>query len=333
MAIMELRAKATVISSWATSTPKWKDVSVELDETGIILKYLKRGEIVKKERYRFANLADVGMRIPDNVKLDPTKDHFGLRFYGGKRGDLYVILTLGENPLIFDEKKFESFIDTVFMILLNKQRVMIQFARIKGGAINMESEWTEGEIRILSTRGTKDAAIVQGKNVISLFYDLEDVEVEEKEFENKKINALKLKHLHRNESVTSYVYIPNRKVGLFLVRYLLNYNPKSKEIMEKIASEFEEIQQEIEEEIKRELKELERLSPEEQQILLALYSGIHPLELHQFLGISEEEVERIYDEMIDKGFLKIVMIRKIVDLTMDGRKIVNKLIKYGKVSM
>jgi len=101
----------------------------------------------------------------------------------------------------------------------------------------------------------------------------------------------------------------------------------------KVSKEFPTLQAEFKEVMEKELKELESLDETEKQILMALYSGLNPLEIHQFLGLSEREIEEIYDRMIDKGLLKIVMIRKVVDLTREGRKIVNKLIEYGLVSM
>ncbi|AIF69309.1 hypothetical protein PAP_04490 [Palaeococcus pacificus DY20341] len=329
---MKLRAKATILSSWKSTTHQWRDVIAELNKTGIILNYVKRGEVIKKEMYGFSNLVDVGMNIPDEVKLNPTRDHFGLKFRI-RSGEIYLLLTLGENPLIFDIKEFENFIDSIFMAILDGKKAMLQFARSKGGAINMDSKWDEAMIRIVSAGGKRDAFIVQGKKVISLFRDLEDMEIEEVELGEKTVKALKLTHNYKSESVTSYLYIPSRKLTLFLIRYILLHGPESRELMEKIADEFGEIKRDIEEELQRELKELMKISPEKQQILLALYSGINPLEIHQFLGIREEDVERIYDEMIDEGLLKIVMIRKIVDLTMDGRKIVNKLIKLGNMEM
>ncbi len=62
---------------------------------------------------------------------------------------------------------------------------------------------------------------------------------------------------------------------------------------------------------------------------MALYSGMDPLTLHEMFGISEKELEDIYDRLMDKGLLKLVMIRKVVDLTREGRKLVNKMMKYG----
>lgn len=171
------------------------------------------------------------------------------------------------------------------------------------------------------------------KKPIPIFSDVEDMDVEEIDMDGKKVGAWKIKHFYVNETITSYLYIPEKKTRLYVLRYLIRYIPGYFEFVRKLSKEFPVLQAEFKEVIEKELKELESLDEMEKQILMALYSGLNPLEVHQFLGLDEREIEEIYDRMIDKGLLKIVMIRKVVDLTREGRKIVNKLIEYGLVAM
>ena len=168
---------------------------------------------------------------------------------------------------------------------------------------------------------------------IPVFSDIEEMDVEEIDMNGKKVKAWKIKHFYVNETVTSYLYIPEKKTRLYVLRYLLKYIRAYFEFIMKVSDEFPALRMESKEAIEKELKELESLDEIEKQILMALYSGLNPLEVHQFLGIDEREIEEIYDRMIDKGLLKIVMIRKVVDLTREGRKIVNKLMEYGLVTM
>ncbi|CAB50452.1 CheF family chemotaxis protein [Pyrococcus abyssi] len=340
MPIYEARVKVGISSSWVTSKVSWRDALAQLESDRIVVKYLRMGEVTGEDSFPFSALTDIGIRIPDELKLNPEKDHFGLKFYVPGRGELLVIFTIEENLLIYDEKKFAEFVHKVFEVLINGKTVMLQLARIVGGAINMESKWEEGWLRVIKVKSARTqrtersvVVITQDKRPVSIFSDLEDIEIEEVEMNGKKVRAWKIRHFHINQSVTSYLYIPDKKVQLFVLRYLLKYTPSAMEFIIKIADDFPTLKSEFQELMEKELKELESLDEMEKQILVALYSGINPLELHQFLGITEKEIEEIYDRMIDKGLLKIVMIRKIVDLTNEGRKIVNKLLKYGLVSM
>ena len=341
MAITETRVKVAIVSSWKGSAEvKWKDAIGVIQNDGIILKYLRMGEVIGEDTFSFSLLSDLGVNVPDNYKFNPEKEHFGMKFYIPGRGELMLILTIGDNLLIYDEKKFREFIHTIFEILINGKTVKLLLARIKGGAINMESKWEDGSLRIISIksakRGTTERNIVvldSSKRPIPIFSDVEDMDVEEIDMEGKKVEAWKIKHFYVNETITSYLYIPEKKTRLYVLRYLLRYIPGYFEFVRKLSKEFPMLQAEFKEVIEKELKELESLDDMEKQILMALYSGLNPLEIHQFLGLTEEEIEEIYDRMIDKGLLKIVMIRKVVDLTREGRKIVNKLIEYGLVTM
>ncbi|WP_457753491.1 CheF family chemotaxis protein [Thermococcus sp.] len=341
MAIAEARVKVAILSSWrGTGRINWRDSLAQIEHDKLVLKYLRMGEVVGEDVFPLSTLQDLSIQVPDQFKLNPEKEHFGLKFYIPTRGEIRVILTIGENLLIYDEKKFKEFVHKIFEVLINGKTVWFQLARVVGGAINMESKWESGKLRIVSVksarRGVTERNIVvlnQDMQPIPFFSDVEDLDIEEIDFEGKKVRAWKIKHFYIDQTVTSYMYIPEKSTQLYILRYLLRYIPSYFEFIMKIANEFPTLQAEFQEVMEKELKELESLDEIEKQILMALYSGINPLEIHQFLGLSEKEIEEIYDRMIDKGLLKIVMIRKIVDLTRDGRKIVNKLIKYGLATM
>ncbi|WP_297535347.1 CheF family chemotaxis protein [Thermococcus sp.] len=341
MAVTETRVKAAVVSSWKGSgRVNWRDAIGVILHDRLVLKYLKMGEIVGEDSFPFSTLTDISIKVPDTHKLNPEREHFGMKFYIPNRGELTVILTIGNNLLIYDEKKFSEFVHTIFETLINGKSVKIQLARIKGGALNLDSKWEDGSLRIISVTSAKTGKkerniVVLDRNMkpVPIFSDVEDMDLEEVELNGQKVIAWKIKHFHISETVTSYLYIPEKRTRLYVLRYLMKYVPSYFEFIIKLSKEFPELEAEFKEFVEKELKELQSLDEIEKQILMALYSGLNPLEIHQFLGISERELEEIYDKMIDRGLLKIVMIRKVVELTREGRKIVNKLIEYGLVSM
>lgn len=338
MAIGTTRVKVAIHSSWkGRSKINWRDAIAVIEYERLVIKYITMGEVVGEDTFSFSALTDVGIKIPGGIKLDPEQEHFGLKFYLETRGEVTVILTIGKNLLIYDEARFRDFIHKLFEVLIDSVPVKIELARIRGGALNMETKWLDGNLKILSYKspktGKREINIVittQETPPIPIFSDMEDLEIEEVEMNGKPVSAWKIKHFYDGESVVSYLYIPEKKVKLYILRYLLKYGGGNiLELLLKAAEEFPNIKMEFQEELERELKELDELDEMEKQLLMALYSGVDPLEAHEFLGISERELEDIYDRLIDKGILKIVRIRKVVDLTKNGKKIVNKLVKYG----
>lgn len=332
---MQARVKAAIQSSWKGSAGvRWRDAIAYVEPDKIGLKYLKMGEVVGEDVFPFSALTDISIKIPDEVKLDPELPHFGLKFYLPS-GEKTLFLTIGKNMLIYDEKTFKAFVHKIFEVLINGAPVKLLLARMRGGALNMDAKWQDGVLKIVVVRSIRRArkerniiVLVEGRPV-SLFADMEDLDIEEIEMGDKKVEAWKIKHFYENESVVSYLLVEDKKLRLYIIRYLLTYRRDYMELLIKAAEEFPQIKAEFQEELERELKELGGLDEMEQQVLMALYSGMDPLTLHEMFGISEKEIEEIYDRLMDKGLLKLVMIRKVVDLTREGRKLVNKMMKYG----
>jgi len=335
MPIAQVRVKAAVHSGWkGEGQIRWKDALAYVEYDRIGLKYLKMGQVVSEEVFPFAELEDLSIRVPDEFKMDPELPHFGLKFYTPS-GEKTLVLTIGKNILIYDESAFKAFIHRIFEVLINGAHVKLLLARIRGGALNMNAKWEEGTLKIvvvrsvLKRRKERNIIIIINGKPVSIFADMEDLDLEEIEIEGKKVQVWKIKHFYENESVVSYLLIENKKIRLYILRYLLTYRRDYLEMLLKVAEEFPVIKAEFREELERELRELGGLDEMEQQVLMALYSGVDPLTLHEMFGISEKELEDIYDRLIDKGLLKLVMIRKVVELTREGRKLVNKMMKYG----
>jgi len=66
------------------------------------------------------------------------------------------------------------------------------------------------------------------------------------------------------------------------------------------------------------------LSDTESQVLMALYSGVSPFEMADFVGISVEEVEEIYQHLLDIGAVDEVRTRTEVTLNAQGRNMASE---------
>ena len=63
------------------------------------------------------------------------------------------------------------------------------------------------------------------------------------------------------------------------------------------------------------------LTPIEQRVVMALYSGVSPFAISDFVGIEVEKVEEIYDQLIELDVIEVVRERQEVTLTPQGRKV------------
>lgn len=66
------------------------------------------------------------------------------------------------------------------------------------------------------------------------------------------------------------------------------------------------------------------LTEMESQVLMALYSGVSPFEMADFVGISVDEVEEIYQKLLEIGAVDEVRVRTEVALNAHGRNLASE---------
>jgi hypothetical protein len=66
------------------------------------------------------------------------------------------------------------------------------------------------------------------------------------------------------------------------------------------------------------------LTETESEVLMALHSGVSPFEMPEFVGADVEEVEAIYDRLIELDVIEVVRERTEVEMTAQGRSVAEK---------
>jgi helix-turn-helix protein len=66
------------------------------------------------------------------------------------------------------------------------------------------------------------------------------------------------------------------------------------------------------------------LSELEKQVLMALYSGVSPFEISDFVGIDIDKVEEIYQDLLEAGAVDKVRERTEVTLNAHGRNLASE---------
>ena len=250
------------------------------------------------------------------------------------------IIGFASETSLYGKALVNTFLKKVFYLLLNKTKIKVQYEAIKGGSLDSSAKWEDGML-IFAQRPVKKGikvvnelmlavAVTSGgkPKIYNLFSNLESVEIESKTVDNEKLEVMEIKQMKSGETTTSYIYIP-QKERLFVLRYI-NILTKYGRIVKKLLPRTEdELSSQLASEVwsgDRIKSEVEQLDPEEQEILTALYTGISSLELPTMMGLDVDDVEKILESLIDKGYLDLIRIRKETELSEKGRAVTNYII-------
>jgi len=250
------------------------------------------------------------------------------------------IIGFAPETSLYGKALVNSFLKKVFYVLLNKTEVKVKYEVIKGGSVDPSAKWEDGMLVFAQRPVKKGVKVVNelvlavavtsgGKpKVYNLFSNLESVEIERKTVDNEELEVMEIKQIKGGETTTSYIYIPQRE-RLFVLRYIATLTKHGRLVKNLLPKTEDELSSQLASEswsgdkIK---SEVEQLEPEEQEILAALYTGISSLELPTMMGLDVDEVEKILESLIDKGYLDLVRIRKETELTEKGRAVTNYII-------
>ena len=277
----EVRARAEVLRGGKRT--RKREVVVTLSHSGVSMRFVdgKLGE----DFFSFSLLEDLGFLPP----FPCDEPNFTLRF----SDDRVLILSVGDNPLIYDRGKFEAFIHRIFVELLNGVPVFVR----KPG-----EDWNVAYLRVIGP-GRLLAVGKEGERLIS-FSSVGEASCE---------NGVWRLRVHSPYGTEEFeVKIEERKVRLFVLRYLQRFSPLSWGYLADLSREFPWLEREL---------RCPELEPVEREVLDALLTGIDPLEVPRVLRMDPIDVERIYDSLIRKGLLRIKGIRKVVEPTPLARKL------------
>lgn len=281
-----VRARVMLLSAEAPAGERgWREAELSIDG-GIRVRYLKPGSPGGEDFFSLSSVSDLGFRVPSYLGV---KEAFAVRFEESK----VLVMAPGRNPLIYSREGFEDFVHAVFEVLL-RGRPAFFWDGGRGTPL-----WSRGYLRVVG-RGRLVVVGPDGSPVVS-FPSVVRARVE-------AVGERRAWFLERYTplGITGvYLHLPEKKTRLFVLRYLARFLGGAG-YLPGIAGEFPEV-----------LKGLvpPEISAEEREVLMALMSGMDPLELPGLLRMDPRRVEEIYDRLIRKGLLRLVGIRKVVEPT------------------
>ncbi|MDH5021164.1 chemotaxis protein CheF1 [Halobacterium rubrum] len=200
-----------------------------------------------------------------------------------------VLVSLGDNT--------ESFESKLYGALLDQTELQVKHPAVKGGVVTDE-EFERARIKV--DESELSVAMSNGSFVSVELDDVGSAEAASLDVNGEKKPVLKVEHtIDQDTSVQTY-FATDSHTASILESLLTKEAQKSQGSVE--------------------------LSETEKRVLMALYSGVSSFEIPDFLGMDVDEVEEIFERLVEVDVLEEVRKRREVTMKTRGRNIASEAI-------
>lgn len=204
----------------------------------------------------------------------------------------YVSLQVDRDVTLVAPNDTESFKEKLFGALLNQQVVLTKHPAVEGGVVQ-DAGWQKGRLKVGDD--AVELAIADGQFVEIDLDDIGTIEESERQVMDKERVVLEVEHT-KDDGTSVQTYLSGTRRTCSFLRSLLREGEQRAEVNAD-------------------------LSEREREVLMALYSGVSPFEIPNFVDMDVEKVEEVYDRLIELDILEEVRVRKEVQLKARGRNI------------
>jgi helix-turn-helix protein len=197
-----------------------------------------------------------------------------------------VVLVSAENP--------ESFERILYRALLDRKVVLSRHPAVEGGVVT-DAEWEKARLKI--GEESVDVAIADGSFVEIDLDDIGSVEANERSVNDEARRVLEVEHSQEGTSVQTYISGTARRCSI--LETLLRKGESRSEIGVD-------------------------LTERQNEVLMALYSGVSPFEIPDFLAMDVDDVEEVFDRLIELDVIEEIRTRREVALNARGRNIASE---------
>jgi helix-turn-helix protein len=208
----------------------------------------------------------------------------------------YVSLRHDNDVVLFTFKNTEGFKWALYEAILGGEIVLAKHPAVEGGVVQ-DTDWEKARLSVQT--GTVGVAVASGSFVEIDHADIGGVRLEERTVSGDERPVVEVEHTEGPTSVETHLAATQRRGEL--LESLLREGARQHEV-------------EVD------------LGADEQQVLMALYSGVSPFEIPDFVGLEVDEVEEIYERLIELEILDEVRQRREVTLTTRGRNLASESI-------
>jgi helix-turn-helix protein len=206
----------------------------------------------------------------------------------------YISLQMGGDVTFISPKEHEAFEQKLYSAILDQQVILAKHPAVEGGVVQ-DTGWEKGRLKI--DEGNVDLAIASGQFVEIDIYDVGTVEQHDHEVMGTERPVVEVEHTQDATAVQTNI----------------SGNPQHVHVL---ASLFRKGEQKNTTDVE--------LSDRESEVLMALYSGVSPFQIPEFVGLDVEEVEATFDQLVEQGILEEQRIRREVQLKARGRHVASE---------
>lgn len=205
-------------------------------------------------------------------------------------------LEIGTNVVLVDVQGIDDFESEYCRAALHDEVILVKHAAVVGGVVQEDGSWSKCQFRL-----DDDTVVLGLAGGESVSFDIENVgtiETTDQQVAGEERTVVKVEHTDdRDRSVETHFS------GM-------SWHSRALESLLRAVIERRQGDHE--------------LSETERQVLMALYSGVSPFEMSDFVGIPVEEVEETYRRLVEIGAVDEVRVRTEVALNAQGRNLASE---------
>jgi len=205
-------------------------------------------------------------------------------------------LRIGNNVILVDAQQFDDFEREYCRAALHNEVILTKYPAKVGGVVQEDTEWSKARFGLEEDRISLG---LPGNGTVAFpLKDVGTIENRTEQVMGESRRVVRVEHTDQEdrsvETHFSGVEYHSRALGSLL-----------RKVIAERGDDYE-------------------LSPVENQVLMALYSGVSPFEMGDFVGIDVDEVEEIYQTLLEVGAVDKVRERTEVTLNAQGRNLASE---------
>ncbi len=206
----------------------------------------------------------------------------------------YVSLRMDGDVMLVSPADNESFERDLYRAILDHEVVLVKHPAVEGGVVR-NTDWEKGQIKI--EESSVALALTSGQFVEVEIDDVGTVEAADTEVMGETRTVAEVSHTQESTAVETHISGVGRHVTV-------------------LASLFRKGEEKNTTDVE--------LTEQESEVLMALYSGVSPFQIPEFVGMDVDTVEETFDGLVEDGILEEQRTRREVELKARGRHIASE---------
>jgi helix-turn-helix protein len=270
------------------------------DTQGKYMQVLKNGHELTEGDWRQCRIvltterlvlaADDQITVP-LADIDRIGDRYDVN-QAAKAETSYTTLYVGDDALLVTTGDHEQFRTNFYRATLDGAIIYVRHPAVRGGVVQ-DAGWQRGRTKI-----TQQAVLLvteDGQKVTIERDDIGEMATDELTVKGEERAVVEVEHTD-DEGTSVETHLSGKEHHLSVLQRLLD------EGAERNRADLD-------------------LDPVERRVVMALYSGVSPFSISEFVGIDVEKVEAIYDRLLELEVIEVERERTEVALTAQGRTV------------